>query len=131
MVAESASASFREEAYYRFARPFHVGPWLGRTFFRPTLELGILYVRVRYGVDLGTVTPEEAVGGAKTPILLIHGLEDRNVLPYQSDLIQAGNPLYVVVWKVPGAIHTGAYKAAPEEFERRVLQWFVNHSTAQ
>jgi fermentation-respiration switch protein FrsA (DUF1100 family) len=93
--------------------------------------VGILYVRLRYGVDLGTVRPEEAVVGAKTPILLIHGLEDRNVLPYHSDLIQARNPLYIVVWKVPGAIHTGAHKAAPQEFEEKVLQWFANHATAQ
>jgi len=60
IVAESASASFREEAYYRFGRPFHTGPWLGRTFFRPPLEAGILFVRLWYGVDLGTVTPEQA-----------------------------------------------------------------------
>ena len=131
LVAESASASFREEAYYRFARPFHAGPWLGRTFFRPTLEVGILYVRLRYGVDLGTVTTEDAVVGTKTPILLIHGLDDRNVLPYHSDWIQAKNPAAISVWKVPGAIHTGAHKAAPEEFERRVLQWFENHTSAQ
>jgi hypothetical protein len=127
IVAESASASFREEAYYRFGRPFHTGPWLGRTFFRPPLEAGILFVRLWYGVDLGTVTPEQAVVGTKVPILLIHGLNDRVVLPYHSDWIQAKNPTAITVWKVPGAIHTGAYKAAPQEFEQRVLEWFASH----
>ena len=43
LVAESASASFREEAYGRFGRPFHIGPWLGRTFFRPTL-LSLIHI---------------------------------------------------------------------------------------
>ena len=127
IVAESASASFREEAYYRFGRPFHTGPWLGRTFFRPPLEAGILFVRLWYGVDLGTVTPEQAVVGTKVPILLIHGLNDRVVLPYHSDWIQVKNPTAITVWKVPGAIHTGAYKAAPQEFEQRVLEWFASH----
>jgi hypothetical protein len=127
VVAESASASFREEAYYRFARPFGAGPWLGRTFFRPTLEVGILYVRLRYGVDLGTVAPEESVVGVKTPILLIHGLEDRNVLPYQSDWIQARNPAAITVWKVPGAAHCGASKVAPAAFARWVLGWLGGH----
>ena len=131
LVAESASASFREEAYYRFGRPFHTGPWLGRTIFRPTLETGILFVRLWYGVDLGTVAPEEAVARTNTPILLIHGLKDRVVLPYHSDWIQAKNPSAITVWEVPGAIHTGAYKAAPAEFERRVLQWFGEHTAPQ
>jgi fermentation-respiration switch protein FrsA (DUF1100 family) len=128
IVAESPSVSFREEGYYRFGRPFHVGPWLGRTFFRPTLELGILLVRAWYGVDLNTVAPGKAVVGARTPILLIHGLADRVVLPYHSDWIQAQNPSWITVWRVPGAIHTLAYKTAPLEFEERVLQWFRDHA---
>ncbi len=36
-------------------------------------------------------------------------------------MIQAKNPSEVIVWKVPGAVHTGAHKAAPQEFERRSL----------
>jgi dipeptidyl aminopeptidase/acylaminoacyl peptidase len=73
-------------------------------------------------------SPEKAVVGIKTPILLIHGLEDHNIPPCHSDLIQAKNPSSVVVWKVPGAFHTGAHKAAPQEFEQRVLRWFGEHS---
>ena len=61
-------------------------------------------------------------------MLLIHGLADRNIPPYHSDLIQVMNPSLIEVWKVPGAVHTGAYKAAPEEFNRRVLGWFAAHS---
>jgi fermentation-respiration switch protein FrsA (DUF1100 family) len=131
VVAESASSSFREEAYVRFGRTFHTGPWLGRTFFRPTVDAGFLYVRLRYGLDLETASPAQAVVGMKTPILLIHGLNDRVVPPYHSDLIQAKNPASIVVWKVPGAIHTEAYKAAPQEFEQRVLRWFGDHTAAQ
>ena len=128
VVAESASASFREEAYVRFGRPFHTGSWLGRTFFRPTVDTGFLYVRLRYGLDLETVSPEQAVVGTKAPILLIHGLNDHVVPPYHSDLIQAQNPSTIVMWKVPGAIHTQAHHAAPQEFEQKVLQWFGDHS---
>jgi dipeptidyl aminopeptidase/acylaminoacyl peptidase len=130
VVAESPSASFREEAYFRFGRPFHAGPWLGRTFFRPTLDAAILFVRLWYGVNLDTVAPEQAVVGMKTPVLLIHGLSDRNVLPYNSDLIQAKNPAAITIWKVPGAPHCGASKVAPEEFEKRVVDWFAQHPSA-
>lgn len=128
VVAESPFATFREVAYARFGRPFHVGPWLGRTFFRPTVDVGFLYVRLRYGLNLETASPEWAVVGTHVPVLLIHGLNDRNIPPYHSDRIQAQNPEDIVLWKVPGAVHTGAHAVAPQEFERRVLDWFSTHS---
>jgi len=130
VVGESPFATFREVAYARFGRQFHVGPWLGKTFFRPTVEVGILYVRLRYGLNMETASPERAVEGLRIPVLLIHGLSDRNIPPYHSDRIQSHNPSDITVWKVPGAVHTGAHKAAPEEFERRVLGWFATHSAA-
>jgi dipeptidyl aminopeptidase/acylaminoacyl peptidase len=129
VVAESPFATFREVAYARFGRPFHAGPWLGRTFFRPAVDVGFLYVRFHYGLNMELASPEQAVVGIKTPVLLIHGLQDENIPPYHSDLIQAKNPSSIAVWKVPGAVHTQAYKAAPEEFKRRVLGWFAEHSS--
>ena len=130
IVAESSFASFREVAYVRMGQPFHLGPWVGRTFFRPTVDVGFLYIRLRYGLNMETASPEEAVVGLKTPVLLIHGLNDTNIPPYHSDLIQAKNPSSVVVWKVAGAGHTAAHAAAPVEFDRRVLEWFSEHPTA-
>lgn len=128
VVAESPFATFREVAYARFGRPFHTGPWIGRTFFRPTVDVGFLYVRVRYGLNMEAASPENAVADTKTPVLLVHGLEDTNIPPYQSDMIRAKNPADVSLWNVPGAVHTGAHAVAPQEFERRVLGWFANHS---
>ena len=127
-VAESPFATFREVAYARFGRPFHVGPWIGRTFFRPTVDVGFLYVRLRYGLNMETASPEQSVIGTHVPVLLIHGLSDRNIPPYHSDRIQAQNPEDIALWRVPGAIHTGAHAVAPQEFEHRVLEWFSTHS---
>jgi hypothetical protein len=31
-------------------------------------------------------------------------------------------------WQVPGAVHTGVYPKAPQEFERRVIEWFSRYS---
>jgi pimeloyl-ACP methyl ester carboxylesterase len=123
VVAESPFASFREVAYARFGRPFHTGPWLGRTFFRPTVEGGFLFVRLRYGLNMEAASPEQAVAGTKVPVLLIHGLSDQNIPSYHSDLIRAHNPSHIVVWHVSGAGHCGSYQASPEEFDRRVLAW--------
>jgi dipeptidyl aminopeptidase/acylaminoacyl peptidase len=129
VVAESPFASFREVAYARMGQPFDLGAWVGRTFFRPTVDVGFLYVRLKYGLNMEDASPEQAVVGLKTPVLLIHGLDDTNIPPYHSDLIQAKNSTSVVVWKVPGAVHTGAHGAAPKEFDRRVLEWFAAHSS--
>ena len=129
VFAESPFSSFREVAYVRFGQPFHTGPWLGRTFFRPAVDVGFLYVRLRYGLNMENASPEQEVIGSKIPVLLIHGLSDNNIPPYHSDLIQANNPADVEVWKVPGAFHPGAHSVAPDEFERRVLTWFARHSS--
>jgi alpha-beta hydrolase superfamily lysophospholipase len=73
VIAESPFKSFREVAYARFGRPFHAGPWLGRTFFWPTVEVGFLYVHLRFGLDMETATPEGAVAATSVPVFLIHG----------------------------------------------------------
>ena len=129
VVAESSFATFREVAYVRFGQPFETGPWLGKTFFRPAIDAGFLYIRFHYDLNMEAASPEQAVVGTKIPVLLIHGLGDNNIPPYHSDLIQSKNPTEVVVWKVPRALHTGAHAVAPQEFERRVLEWFAAHSS--
>ena len=131
VVAESPFRTFREVAYARFGREFHTGPWLGRTFFRPTVDVGFLFVRFRYGLNLERASPERAVEATKIPVLLIHGLRDRNIPPYHSDEIRMHNPADIVVWKVPGAVHTGAHRVAPAEFEAKVLNWFRSRPTKQ
>jgi len=123
-VAESPFSSFREVAYARFGRPFHTGPWLGKTFFRPTIAAGFLYVRLRYGMNMEDASPEHAVETTHIPVLLIHGLDDINIPPYHSARILAHNPTNSVLWNVPGAVHTGAHQTAPQEFEHKVLSWF-------
>src|SRR5258708_25905611 len=81
VVAESPFASFREVAYARFGRPFHAGPWLGRTFFRPTVDVGFLYVRFRYGLNMEAASPKRGVAGCIIPGLLIQGLQYRKISP--------------------------------------------------
>ena len=127
IVAESPFATFRQVAYARFGRPFHTGPWIGRTFFRPTVEVGFLYVRAKFGLNMELASPAEAVAHSNVPVFLMHGLSDENIPPYHSLEIQARNPSHVTLWRVAGAVHCGTHSVAPEEFERRVLNWFAEH----
>jgi uncharacterized protein len=123
-VAESPFANFRQIGYVRVGQLLRVGPWLGRIVLRPAVELAFIYGKLRFGVNLANASPERAVENVRIPILLIHGLEDHNIPPSQSREIQAHNPSDIALWQVPRAGHCGAIAVAPEEFNRRVLQWF-------
>ncbi|MCI0354266.1 MAG: alpha/beta fold hydrolase [Acidobacteria bacterium] len=123
VAAESPFASFREIAYDRLGQRFGAGEGLGRTLFRPIVEVGMLYARWRFGIDLEQASSENAVAGTRIPVLLIHGAEDDNIPPRHSERIASRNAR-VTLWRVTGARHGGAADAAPEEFETRVVAWF-------
>jgi pimeloyl-ACP methyl ester carboxylesterase len=126
VVAESSFSSFREAAYIRLGEGFHSGPWLGRTLLRPAVEAGLIYARLKYGVDLATASPINALASSRVPIFLIHGLADTNIPPYNSERMKAANSA-VQLWEPEGAGHCGAASAAPEEYERLVTAWFEGH----
>ena len=54
-----------------------------------------------------------ALAQTTTPVLLIHGLNDRKTPPEHSKILAASNRRWTELWLVPGAGHTGAYGAAP------------------
>jgi fermentation-respiration switch protein FrsA (DUF1100 family) len=133
VAAESSFASFREVSYVRIGEWFGTGPWLGRTVLRPVVESGILYARWKYGVDLAQDNPAEAVAANRVPVLLIHGLRDNNIPPYNSEMILAaseGRNPNVFLWEPPDAGHCGAEGAEPGEFEHRVVGWFQSHQAS-
>jgi hypothetical protein len=126
VVAECPFSSFAEVARHRIRGFFHETPWVGAMVARPIVFGGIMYTRARYGIDLGSAAPENSVAGVKTPILIIHGDADDNIPLEQSRAIAARNP-EIQLWVIPGARHTEAASAAPEEFKRRLLGWFDAH----
>jgi uncharacterized protein len=126
-AAESSFSSFQEIAFDRIGQPFHLGPWFGRTVMRPAVEVAFLYGRWKYGFDMKSVSPANAVQESRAPILLIHGAQDSNI-PVRHSLRLADIRSAVVLWEVPGADHCGAISVAPEEFETRVVEWLDKHS---
>ncbi len=126
VVAECPFSTFTEVARQRIRSFFHETPRVGAALAPPVVYGGILFGRMRYGIDLGRAEPEESVAGVKTPILIIHGDADNNIPLAQSRAIAARNPA-IQLWVVPGARHTEAASAAPEEFKRRLLGWFDAH----
>jgi|HubBroStandDraft_1064217.scaffolds.fasta_scaffold00056_58 pimeloyl-ACP methyl ester carboxylesterase len=124
VAAESSFASFREIAYDRMGQPFHLGPWFGRTIFRPVVEFAFLYARVKYGLNMQQVSPEDSVATTQVPVLLIHGQIDGNIPPRHSRQIKSRNP-NAVLWQVPNADHCEALTVSPQEFNQRLQSWFT------
>lgn len=128
VAAESSFSDFREGAYDRVSGHLRVRPWVAKTVFRPSIEFGIIYARLRYQLDLTTASPQHAVQGSSIPVLLIHGEEDTNIWPRNSEAIHRANPK-TELWLVPNAAHCGAWQASPSEFESRLLTWFAYKRT--
>jgi uncharacterized protein len=127
VAAECPFSTFREVAYDRMGQRFKAGPWVGRTLLRPLVESAFLYVKWRHGLDLARVSPENVVATTKVPVLLIHGQDDTNIPIRHSRRIAARNS-QVVLWEVPHAGHSNAIDAAPQELQKRLIDWFDAHS---
>jgi dipeptidyl aminopeptidase/acylaminoacyl peptidase len=130
VVAECPFANFERVAVDRVAQRIPGPSFVRNALAVPMVWSGFLYARLRYGFEFQAASPEKELDGISTPILLIHGLADTNIYPSHSQTLAARNPKYITLWLVPGARHTGAFGAAPEEFPRRVLGWFSGHQRA-
>lgn len=122
VVAESPYASFEQVAEERVAKYGGVP----RPLAKLLVQEAVLYARIRYHVNLARARPVAAVRESTTSLLLIHGLDDKETYPQHSGEIFR-NAKNAQLWLVPGAKHTGAYAAAPKEFERRILAFFAQH----
>jgi dipeptidyl aminopeptidase/acylaminoacyl peptidase len=85
VVAESPFSTFRQVAFDRVGYYIGLGPWFGRTVARPLVEIAFIYARARYHVNLQDANPENSLRNSNTPVLLIHGQADKNILPWHSE----------------------------------------------
>ncbi len=123
VVAESPFASFPEIAYDRLAK----FSGINRHLFWPVIQSGFLYARFRYGVDLRRASPAAALPRSRTPVLLIHGIDDEKTPIRHSRELHTMNPDATRLWEVTGARHTKALSTQPEAYARTVVEWFRSH----
>lgn len=131
VIADSGFSSFRSVAYDREGYFIGLGRfglerWFGRSIGLLPAELGIRYARWRYGIDLLSANPVDALRNSSVPVLLIHGDADINILPDQSRVLAKANPK-AELWLVHGAEHCGAAGKAPQEFWQRVLGFLARY----
>jgi hypothetical protein len=112
------SATFREIAYDRVSQMTGLGPTFSRTLARPTLELAILYSRLRYGVNLTEADPQAALAASKVPALLIDDQADRNIpLRHSPDIMRTAGQ-QSQLWEVQGAAHGELAACLERNFSR-------------
>ena len=122
-VAAEAPFADLQEAAYDYAG-LQRWPLLGKTLFAPGAWTLIYRGEHLAGFPAREVSPEKSVAGRAFPLLLICDGADV-VLPCRHSeriLHAAAGPKEL--WRVPGAMHTGALGQAPEEFRRRVIRFF-------
>lgn len=93
-----------------------------RFFLKPLL----IMVRIIYGVDFTTIKPVESVSDiAPRPIFFIHGeLDDIFSVEHAERLLEASNNTQNQLWIASQAEHVMAYRKYPEEYMRRVIEFF-------
>ena len=129
VAVEDSFSTAREMSYEGVSGPLHLGNWFGKTLGRPVIASAVFYARLRYGIDLLEPSPLRAVQHSSVPVLLIQGALDRTITPRHALILAKAAPDHVQLWLVPNAWHTGAWSAAHDEFEERVLGWFKSHTS--
>jgi alpha-beta hydrolase superfamily lysophospholipase len=123
VVAEAAFASLREAAYdYAGLQKY---PLLGKTFFAPGAWTMLYHGERLAGFPASEISPEKAVAARAFPILLICDTADTTLPCRHSQKIYAAATGPKDLWVVPNAFHTAALGFQPDEFQRRVLAFFV------
>ncbi len=118
VVSDGGPARLRTALAAR-AVEMHLPLWLAG----PLGWLTVAITSARLGANLFHLEPLRCVGKiAPRPIFFVHGELDQYV-PDFDDLYSAANDPKEA-WRLPGVGHTKASEAYPEEFRRRVVNFF-------
>jgi uncharacterized protein len=122
VVAEDPFANLREVTYDYAG--LEVSPLLGKTLFRPASMAAMHEVKKMGGFDPDEVSPEKAVASRAFPVLLICGTADHRIPCRHTEAIYKAATGPKELWIVQGAEHASALGHAPQEYEKRVIQFF-------
>jgi fermentation-respiration switch protein FrsA (DUF1100 family) len=129
-AVESSFSDLRRMTYTRVGPALGEGPWLGETVFRPGVEAGMLYSRVRYGVDLDGVRPVDVLRRSSTPVLLIHPSADTSVPFDHAQRLCHARPTATELWDPRPFEHVQIYRSNPGTYVSRLLRFYERHLPA-
>jgi uncharacterized protein len=123
--AEAPFASLREVTYDYAG--LELSPLLGKTLFRPASLTALSAARNEGGFDPDEISPAKAVTVRAFPVLLICGTEDHRIPCRHAERIYAAAIGPKELWIVQGAGHASALGQAPQEYEKRVIDFFEKY----
>jgi fermentation-respiration switch protein FrsA (DUF1100 family) len=119
IVADSSFSSMHEV----MKKVFFIFPSITKY---PFIWLTSLYAKIFLGMKISELSPEEHVKSINTPILFIHGTKDSQI-PVEHSKILHKNAPNSQLWLVQGADHGMSYSNNPEEYKKRVMEFFDKH----
>ncbi len=118
LVLEMVYPAIEEAVGNRLA--MRLGNW--SRVFSPVLTAQL---RFRIGIPPAKLRPVDRISEVKTPKLIIAGAEDRHTTIEETRQLYAAARDPKEMWIVPGASHQDLHSFAPQEYEQRVLSFFL------
>jgi len=120
VAADSPYANASDLIAREAARKTPIPGWL-TPIFMPAARLLTKWI---YGIDIGALVPERAVAGLGYPVLVIHGIADERIPWRQGQRVASAAETGSSIWLVPGVDHVDAFLTHPDEYVKRVSEYF-------
>ena len=121
LVVDSPYARASDLLTSETTRKTGIPEWLSPIFIPAVKVIASLF----YGIDVGSLVPEEAVRQLTYPILVIHGKEDTRIPYTHGERVYDEAYQGSTIWLVPGVEHVDAFLDYPEEYVLRVTEYFI------
>ncbi len=95
----------------------------------PFAPVTVAIVELRLGARAVHVRPVEAIRRLHRPAFIIDDLADDLVPPRSGERLYEAAPGPKELWRVPHAPHTGGLDTCPDEYQRRVLDFYARYLT--
>ena len=120
LAADSTYANASELIAREAARKTLIPGWLTPVF----MPASKLIANGIYGIDIGSLVPEESVADLGYPVLVIHGTEDKRIPLEQGQRVADAAKEGSSIWLVPEVDHLDAFLTHPDEYTERVDEYF-------
>ena len=120
VAADSTYANASELIAREAARKTPIPGWLTPVF----MPAAKLMANGIYGIDIGSLVPEESVADLGYPVLVIHGTEDKRIPLEQGQRVADAAKEGSSIWLVPEVDHVDAFLTHPDEYTERVNEYF-------
>ena len=122
LVLDGTYADVTDLVAFEIGRKTPVPEWAAPVF----IPGASLLADMLYGVDMGLLVPERAVGDIGYPILVIHGEADTRIPTDHGIRVHRAAHPASELWITPGTEHGDSFLNFPEEYVERVVSYFAS-----